>query len=483
MKKIYLSLILASVSSIALAQSVTPESGIVDMVKNNIMSADVNYEAEPTIKQVANGFEVSVPQGVMKFDEKQKVASFMVPVVEDGANGTDKRYLINLDSMSEIFPTFEKLLGEKKASYSKVNYMVRFIPTLQFVENQQLTMNDLKIPFEGNFEASVTSMKFSDTAKMLSEKTVQQEEKVSLQGFTLIHPMVAFTAGAFDFDVLIPETTKAKSPLDQVVQTPHIQQSMTLKDGKIRSIAFGQAGEITFNLNQNLDIQQDLKTQNVVINLKINLGDIKQNISAMKTPSQVIADVSASGFTVAQLVSYSEAMDKVNETQALPESPRKEVILKSVQKEVDDAENALKKNMKIDVNEIAVNADEYAVSLTGKATLKDEAFKGTLQVTNFEYLAPEPKKIDEAACQELVNQMLENKIESADFRKRYEASCDEGRGVLDALRPYAVDAKKVKDKNGKDALQFAVEVNGDDLFINGKKVADEDLNPSSLLGF
>ena len=482
MKKLYLGLILASVSTIALAQNVTPVSGITEMVKNNIMSADVNYESEPTVKQVTNGFEVSVPQGSMKIGNNQKIEAFTFPVTEDGAKGKDKRYVIKLDKMSQIFPTFEKMLGEKKASYSKVDYIAKFIPTLQFVESQELSIEDLKMPFEGNFSASVTSMKFSDTSEMLSEKTVKQADKVSMQGFSLIHPMVALMADTFDFDVSVPETSKAKSPIEQVLQTPRIQQNMTLNGGKIRSIAFGQQGALTFNLNQSLDVKQDLKTQNVVVDFKLSLNDITQNVAPIKTPAQIVANISATGFTITQLMNVSDATDKVNDAQALPESSRKEVILKGVQKEAEDAMAALKKDMKIDINEIAANADEYAVVLTGKATPKDETFKGTLQVTNFEYLAPEPKKVDEAACQELVNQMLENKIEGADFRTRYEATCNENRGVLDALRPYAGSAKKVKDKQGKDALQFAVEINGGSLFINGKKVEDENLNPSALLG-
>ena len=483
MKKLYLGLILASVSSIALAQNVTPEVGIAQMVKNNIMSADVNYEGEPTVTAAGSGFEVSVPQGAMRIDEQKRIDAFTIPVTEDGAEGTDKRYVIKLDKMAQIFPTFEKLLAEKNASYSNINYMVKFIPTLQFVEEQELTLDNLKMPFEGNFEVSVTSMKLSDIAKMLSEKAVFQEDKVSLQGFTLMHPMVALTAETFDFKVSVPETLKAKSPLDQIMQTPHVQQSMSLKDGKIRSIAFGQGGAVTFNLDQELDAKQDVSTQNITLDFNLNLNDITQNVAPMKIPSKMTADLSASGFTVNQLVSYSEAVDKMKEAQSLPESSRKEVILSGVQKEVDTAESALKDNMKVEIKEISVNADEYAVVLSGKATPKDEVFKGFLQVSNFEYLAPEPQNVDKAACEDLINQMTENKIDMADFRTRYEATCDEKRGVLDALRPYAASAEKIRDEQGRDALRFVVEVNGKDLFINGNKIEDENLNPGALLGF
>ena len=75
--------------------------------------------------------------------------------------------------------------------------------------------------------------------------------------------------------------------------------------------------------------------------------------------------------------------------------------------------------------------------------------------------------------------MLENKMTPDEFRVAYEKDCDEGQGVLDALRPYAATAKKVKDDQGKDALLFDIEASNGSLFINGQKV---DIDSSALLG-
>ncbi|MBP5535067.1 MAG: hypothetical protein J6Y03_06175 [Alphaproteobacteria bacterium] len=482
MKKTYfLGLILASVSTVALAaQDTSVANEIVKMVKNHVMSADVEYKTDPSIRPVVKGFEVSVPDGTAVGGEV--VSGFSFPVMEDGTVGSDKSYTIKLDKLAYFSPSLEKVLKERKASYSGINYVAKFIPALGFIEKQEVSVNDLKVPFENSTSLSVSSLLFSDVAKILSDSKVKQEDKMSAQGITLSHPLASLTVQSADFAVSVPETSKAHSPLEQIINTPHVEQNMSFNGVKFSSFLPGKEGTISFNLKQLLDLKQDMSNQNLTVSFNLDLNDIKQNGIGKELPSQIAMDVVATGFTVTQLTNLSEANGKLAETEALPESPRKSVILKSVQKEIDDAMDALLKDMKIDVNKISVDADKYAIVLKGKAVPERETFQGTLQITNFEYLAPEPRKIDEAACQELINQMLENRIKNEEFRARYDAVCDEGRGVLDALRPFASTASKVKDEKGKDALQFKIETNKNDLFINGQKVSDEMLDPMVLLG-
>ena len=481
MKKLYLAVVLASVSTIALAQSVSPANEIIKMVKGNVMSSDVEYKSEPSVRPIAKGFEVSIPDGVTKAGG-QVVSGFSFPVMEGDDVGANKSYVIKLDKMSYIFPTFEKILTAKKVSYSKVNYVAKFIPALSFIESQEISLNDLKAPFENNLTLSVSSMHFSDMARMLSDTKVKQEDKASMNGINLAHPLGAVTVKSLDFSVSVPETSKAQSPLEQMMKTPHVEENMSLDDVKISSSFPGKDGTINFNLKQSLDMKQDMNNQNLTVSFNLNLDDIRQTGAVRNLPSQITMDIEATGFTIEQLMNLSDANDKMSEAGMLMESPRKEVIMKSVQKELDAAADALLTDMKIDVNKIAVDADEYAIVLKGKVVPESESFKGTLQITNFEYLAPEPKKIDEAVCRDLETQMMENKINIEEFKVRYEASCDEGRGRLDALRPFASTALKVKDEKGNDALQFKIEMNGDDLFINDQKFNDEMLNPASFLG-
>ena len=477
MKKLYLALILASVSTVALAQTVTPADQILNVVKNNIMSSSIEYKSAPSIKSTATGFEVSIPDGMEKEGGKQFISGFSFPVEEDGEVASNKRYVLKLDKMAYIFPTVERLLASQNATYSNVNYIAKIIPALDIVESQEVTLNDLKIPFDESLNATASSIRLLDASTALDGGKVKQEDKMSVQGFTVTHPMGSIVAKSFDFEVIVPETVKSTSPMEQIKKTPSIAQKMSLNDVKISTIV-PQSDMVSFNLAQSLNMKQDTQ-YNITVDLKLDMTDIKQGVTTVAAPGNMSFDITASGFTVEQLANYSEALDKVNETEKLPESPRKGVILKSVQGELDKAKSALTKNMVIDVNKVSADSDEYAMLLKGKVEVENETFKGTMQITNFEYLAPEPKKIDEAACQKLVDQMLENKMTPDEFRVAYEKDCDEGQGVLDALRPYAATAKKVKDDQGKDALLFDIEASNGSLFINGQKV---DIDSSALLG-
>lgn len=471
MKKLYLGLVLASVSTIALAQAVSPESKVAGIVRQNVMSVDVEYEAEPAVKATAKGFEVSVPAGKLKTD-KREIAAFSFPVTEDGTLGANKRYVAKLDKLGQIFPTLEKMVNDQKATYSKINYIVKFIPEVEFVESQEISVDDFKAPLNEGVFVGVSSMNFTDTASMLSEKTVKQEDKISFKGISVTHPLVSVAIDSFDFSVNVPETSKAKNPLEQLINTPQVLQKLALNDVKISSVVLGEQGTASFNLSESLDLKQDEKSKNITAGLKLDVKDIKNGKNA-DIPSAVTADMTISGFTAEQIINFSETMSKYNEADSLPESPRKGILLDSIQKEVDEASDALMKDLKINVNNMDVIADNYSISLKGTLVPKDENFKGTLQVSNFEYLAPEPRKIDEAACQKLLDQMLEDKIQGDEFKAKYEEICDEKRGILDPLRAFADTAEKVKDVKGKDALKFGIEINGDDLYINGKKIEDK----------
>ena len=237
---------------------------------------------------------------------------------------------------------------------------------------------------------------------------------------------------------------------------------------------------MNYDLDQSLTLKQNVETHDMTADLKINIAN-KDKVADPKSPANTVIDLSASGYTVNQLTDFFVAMRKVSEAEDLPASPRRDVVLNSVYAEFDQAKAALKKGFKLDVNEISLDDEKYAVVLKGVATAANEDFKGTLQITNFDYLAPAPKQIDQEACQKLVDEMLANKIQGDEFKKRYNETCDEGQGVLTPLRSFADTAKKVKDKNGKDALLFDVEVKNDNLYINGKNIDEAGISPASLL--
>ena len=255
---------------------------------------------------------------------------------------------------------------------------------------------------------------------------------------------------------------------------------MALTDVQISSSLMG-ASTASFDLMQSIEVKQDAVTYNADVDFVLNLSDVQVS-NQPDAPSSVVADINVTGFNLAQVIAYSATQNKLEETKMLPDSPRKDMFLKSIQTEVDNAYATMTEKMVVTIDEIVVRSEKYASVLQGKIGVKDKSFKGTLQVTNFDYLAPVPKKIDEAACKAVMDKMLTGEIPSEDFQAQYTATCDDGAGVLEVLRPFAATAKKVKDANGKDALLFDIQVVNETLFVNNQKVEDDAyVNPMNML--
>ena len=331
-----------------------------------------------------------------------------------------------------------------------------------------------------NANASAGKIVFTDNAQLLPDEKIKQENKLSLNNITLSHPMATATIQSLDFAVVMPEVTKASNPFEQMIKTPSAQQTLAL-NGVVLTSALAGSDTVSFNLTQSLDAKQNQTNYNADVTFKMDISDFKMT-NQKDLPSTLSIDTNISGFTFAQALSYSAAMDRLSENENLPDSPRKQIILKPLQAEAEKTYRDLTENMVLTLNQISVKSDNYALVLKGKSTVKDQTFKGTLQVTNFDYLAPQPKVIDEVACQAVVDKMLSGELAGEAFQAQYNATCEDGAGILESLRPYAATATKVKDANGKDALLFDIQFAGENLFINGQKV-DKAVyeNPMELL--
>ncbi len=484
MKKIFLSLVLSGVSTVALAQkAVLPGAAIVELVKQNVMSSTVKYQGEPSVRAIKNGFNVSVPAGTTGVDDKQIVPAYTFTMLEDGSVGANKRYTAKLNKMEQIFPSLDFVMRAKNVTYSSIDYVGKFIPALVFVESQELVLNNLNMPMtQEQITAKVGQIRFVDNAKMLSDTKVKQENTFTLKDVTLSHPFAALHADLFEIDVNVPEVSKSSSPWAQVLTTPSLQEKMTLTGAKLSSVLTGgEQNTVSFNLVQDLNVEQNQANKDIKANLRINADNIQSNFMA-NLPFELKVDVTTQGYTLDEMMAYSNATGKMDEMSVLADSPRKTALMKTAQDQVDKAYDNLIDNMKINIQDLSVRASDYALALKGVIDLKAERFKGTLQITNFEYFAPTPKQIDEVACQKLVDDMMSNAITKDAFKAEYAAKCDKQTGVLDALRPYADTATKVKDAQGKDALLFAVEIQNENMFINGRKVQDDSIvNPMSLI--
>ena len=480
MKKTIFALFMGCVSSMAFAQAVLPAEKIIEMVERNVMSADVEYNGKPKIEPISGGYEITVPAGKLKNEAKTEVKTFSFPMVEDGKLDNNVRYKIELNKLSEIFPSLEKVINTKNVTHSALNYVGKFVPALNFVESQKLTIDNLNIPVsEMNASVAVGKIVFDDISKLLSETNVQQKNSLSLNNVKLVHPFASLDIQFLNLDASIPIAPKASNPLEQILKTPQLKQSLTLDGVSLKSALAGN-DTASFNLNQSILVNQNQTDFNVDATLNVNIEDISVS-KKTDLPKTVSVNAKLSGFTLVEAMAYSASMDKLSENDVLPESPRKDIIMKKLQADVDKAYANLTDEMVLNIDEIAIRSDIYNLIFKGKAIVRDESFKGTLQVRNFDYLAPAPKVVDEVACQAVVDKMLSGKIASDEFQKQYYEVCEDGSGILEILRPYASTASKVKDSQGKDALLFDIQVNGENVFINGKKVDEDIYNPMELL--
>ena len=481
MKKTLCALLIGCVSTGAFAQSVTPTDKIIETIEYSIMSKDVEYTSKPSVRTIPKGFMVTVPSGSVKNAAKTPVAEFTFPMIEDGKLGNDVRYKVQLNKISEIFPSLEKIINSSNVTYALLSYVGNFVPAKGLVEKQVLTIENLNMPIaQMGSNASADSIVFTDSSDLLADGKIKQENKLLLKNVKLTHPMANATIQSVTLDVLIPEAQKASSPLEQIIKTSSAKQTLRLDAFSLNSALAGSAS-VSFNLNQSFEAKQNQVNQNLDFLLSAQISDFKMT-GKEDLPTNLTLDANVSGFTIAEYLNYLTAMEKLSENEQLPDSPRKEIILKTVQSEVDKAYNELTDNMRLQINDIGIKANQYALQLKGSASVKDQKFNGSLQVTNFDYLAPQPKVIDEAACQAVVDKMLNGELAGESFQAQYNTTCEDGAGVLDALRPYASTAKKVKDSQGKDALLFDIQVHDETLFINGQKV-DENAyaNPMELL--
>jgi hypothetical protein len=373
------------------------------------------------------------------------------------------------------------LIKERNVTYTNINYLGQFVPAISFVEKQDLTVNGLKVPFKDFATDIVVGLvSFEDKSELLAEDKVKQENRLSLNNIKLTHPFVTMTVGAFDFNVTVPEAVKASTPIEQLMKTSVLQQKMVLSDAQISSSLMGE-NMASFDLMQSIEVKQDAVTYNANVDFILNLSDVQAS-NQPDAPSSVVADINVTGFNLAQVLAYSATQSKLEETKKLPDNPRKDMFLKSVQTEVDNAYAAMTEKMVVTIDEIAVRSEKYTSVLQGKVVVKDKSFKGTLQVTNFDYLAPTPRKVDETACKAVMDKLLTGEISSEDFQTQYTATCDDGAGVLEMLRPFADTAKKVKDADGKDALLFDIQVVNETLFVNNQKVEEDSyVNPMNML--
>lgn len=484
MRKIcLLGIALTSVSAVALAQTAPALTDQIEqMVRQNVMSEDVEYTASPSVKALPYGYEVNVPAGMLKTKAKTAIKPFVFSMTDDGMAGVNKRYKFKLTDINQIFPSLSETLKAHEVVYSDVSYEGKFIPALGFLESQEIIVKGLKIPFKDtNSTISAAQATFTDFSRLTDENKAKQEDTIALKDVEIVHPLASLHINEFKFDVSIPEANKATSPMEQVMLTPSLKQSMTLNNIRFSSPMMGDKS-LSFDATQTVEVQQDQTNYNVTTNFGMLINNIKGDLTD-DMPRTLTADIETSGYTFSDFLVYSAAINKLSEAESLPDSTRKEIMLKTLEDEVEKAQEKLIANVKIDIKEMALRADKYTMVLKGNVNVKSEQFKGTLQVTNFDYLAPQPKKIDEVACQKLVDDMLSDKIKGAEFKAQYDLTCDEGRGILDGLRPFADSAAKVTDAQGNNALLFSIEFSGDDMFINGHKIDDDsDLNPKALIG-
>lgn len=454
-----------SVSALTLpvfAQSnATTEEQIKQFLSQDVLSAQVDYSGDITLGKENGVYNALIPAGKLKQTNKIVPAfSFLMP--EQGQLNGNTRYRITLDKLIQVMPELNEVLEKYKASYSTFKFTGDIVPALDLSEQERLEMTDLTIPLEENVNVTIKDVSLVQKSAINANGDGNSNFQFLAQGITGSHLFGNVTIQKWEIGASLPMAMRVSSYLEDITKVNTIKQHMTLSNVQFNSM-FSKG---SFDLKQTFDTSADEKNQlTAVLSLTADNVVISEQPDMPKSAKAILT---FSGFTLEQVKKHLQAMEAYQQIAALPRNAQNNQALATAKAKADVASNALLKNMIMDVD-ASVDSDKYQVLIKGTMKMQSEQFNGTMTVVNFDYLAPQPKAVDQAACQRVMDKVLDGTLTGDNFQKAYEEHCSERKGPLDHLRPYATTAKR-STVNGKEALVFDLKYDGNQLFINAQPV-------------
>jgi hypothetical protein len=118
---------------------------------------------------------------------------------------------------------------------------------------------------------------------------------------------------------------------------------------------------------------------------------LKDKVLESKMPTYIDFETDASGFTKEAVLKVYEA----SKTAGL--EPGNQALARVAVEEI----NKMAQDVKLDIEKLAFGNENYDIVLSGKAQVFETYtdFDGKLSIRGFDFISPEPTKIDEVTCE------------------------------------------------------------------------------------
>ena len=172
MKKIFSFLIGLCVVATSVFAADNVENQLKEMLKQELMSSDVEYRGDISLTAKGDGYSASIPAGILK-STKKVLPSFNVEVKKTGEVNNNALYRFSLNKLVQIYPTIGPVVEEYQIKYDTLEYAKNLIPAELFIPDELVKITNLRIPLDEGLSFSIE--KFED-------KTLNQKEDGKVQG-------------------------------------------------------------------------------------------------------------------------------------------------------------------------------------------------------------------------------------------------------------------------------------------------------------
>ena len=445
--------VLGTVSALADTQT---ETQIKKMMNDWLSLSGIECPSDILLKPEQTGYQVTVPNCRIAMLDKE-VPTYTFSLKEKDAFEGKKRYSYTLDNLNQIAPVLSIFSEQFPITHDSAKYTQDIVPDMDLILNQKSQVQNLVFPIQdikisiGKIEGSLTNTKEGDHFK--------GENSMSFDDIQISHMLGNGKITRIFSELVTP--VKISNNFDFLKEAKQFNTKMTIDGVQIDSL-FAKA---SFNLDGTADVKINEKDE---INLAVVVKGKDIVVSEQKDiPQNVLVDFNISGVTTEQISNYEKTMRALNEIQDLPESEAKKMMLQKAFLNFQEAQENVMSTLAIKLNQAKFESDKYIVVMEGNINLKQEQIIGSISVVNFDYLASEPKPVNEAECKKVMDKVLDGSLKGDAFEKEFNDKCNEQKGILNDLRQYAATAQKTK-IDGKDALKFDIVAKDGNITINGQ---------------
>lgn len=461
---------------------------LLDLFKKDVLPSELVLSAQPSIAAQESGYVVTVPQSTLPDEQKTVVPEYQVVFNRSSDFNGYPAYEADLTDVAQLSPMLYQLMEQNDMSLQRFSYKIVFVPALNISIGQGMTIDRMVMKNEGKDVLVIDKILEKASVTPLPGQMAKVERATGISQFFLNTQLGSVRMDQLTSLFEIPSVSVNALSLDDVWRVKEAKLTSQISNLRVASMLL-PVQEVSTNVALNTLLKQtaDVGQMDMALNLSFKDIAVAQKIPDLdgKLPTYMTLSVSVPNLDVKQIQQIVNLNQEIANEETAPER------LAEAEKELDQAMNRLMSQAVVDIKEMALGSEEYSVALNGVLNQKDETFKGTLTVVNFDFISPEGT-VDEAACDEArrnADALMEKMAQSQDnslfdqtLAAQLKASqlCEAEPGVLDALRPYMVPAKRTLNAKGQTVDSFDVEYNSTGLSLNGTPVLSDAVSEEAV---